>query len=79
MLAQLGGSCLSDLTWTTIMDSQLSPVLTYGSHLWKLSRSSTVKMVNQGYKKGIRRGLGIRYRDSVQDRLENGLSKHLRK
>ena len=51
------------------MDAALFPVLTYGSHLWDLSRSTIAQNVNQAYRKGIRRGLCTRKRDSVRDRL----------
>ena len=68
-VARLGGKCFSELAWTTIMDAALFPVLTYGSHLWDLSRSTIAQSVNQAYRKGIRRGLCMRNRESVRDRL----------
>ena len=68
-VARLGGNCLSDVAWTAIVDSQLFPILTYGSQLWDISRSSTAKLLDQAYRKGIRRGLGMRRRDSIRERL----------
>lgn len=68
-VARLAGLCLSNLAWKQIMDVQLSPVLFYGSHLWELDKSSVVRAVNRVYRKGIRRGLGMRDRDSVTGRL----------
>ena len=70
-VARLGGKCFSELAWTTIMDAALFPVLTYGSHLWDLSRSTIAQSVTRpGIRKGIRRGLCMRNRESVRDRLE---------
>ena len=68
-VARLGGKCFSELAWTTIMDAALFPVLTYGSQLWDLSRSTIAQTVNQAYRKGIRRRLCMRNRESVRDRL----------
>ena len=59
---KLGDCCLSDLAWKRIMDVQLFPVLSYGSHLWNFEYGSVTRAVNKAYRKGIRRGLGMRVR-----------------
>ena len=51
------------------MECQLFPVLAYGCHLWNFERSSLVTSVNTAYRKGVRRGLGMRQRDSTAERL----------
>ena len=50
------------------MESQLFPVLAYGSHLWNFERSIET-FVNTAYQKGIRRGLGMRQRDCIVERI----------
>ena len=39
VISQLGGSCSKDSVWMMIMESQLFPVLAYGSHLWNFEQS----------------------------------------
>ena len=51
------------------MKVQLFPVLAYGSCLWDLQNGVTVRSVNRAYRRGIRRGLGMRDRDFITDRL----------
>ena len=51
------------------MDMQLFPVLSYGSRLWDLEKAVVVRAVNRTYRKGVRRGLGMRDRGSVVDRM----------
>ena len=51
------------------MESQLFPVLAYGSHLWNFERSIVETSVNTAYRKGIRRGLDMRQRDSIVERI----------
>ena len=52
-----------------IMECQLFPVLAYGCHLWNFEKSSLVTSVNTAYRKGVRRGLGMRKSDSIVERL----------
>ena len=65
VIIQLGGSCPKDSVWMTIMERQLFPVLAYKSHLWNFERSIVETSVNTAYRKDIRRGLGMRQRDSI--------------
>ena len=51
------------------MESQLFPGLAFGSHLWNFERSVVETSVNTAYQKGIRRGLGMRQRDSIAERI----------
>ena len=69
VISRLGGSCPKDSVWMTIMQSQLFPVLAYGSHLWNFERSIVETSINTAYRKGIRRRLGMRQRDSIAERI----------
>ena len=69
VISRLGGSCPKDSVWMTIMERQLFPVLAYGSHLWNFERSIVETSINTAYRKGIHRGLGMRQRDSIVERL----------
>ena len=51
------------------MERQLFPVLACGSHLWNFERSIVETSINIAYQKGIRRGLGMRQRDSIVKRI----------
>ena len=53
-----------------VTDTQLFPVLSYGCHLWNMKNSSLITTVNTAFRKGIRKGLGIKSRDSISERLE---------
>ena len=52
------------------MDRQLFPILSYGCHLWDLSRHDVRNAINRGLRRGIRKGLGMKKCDSITDRLE---------
>ena len=71
VISRLGGSCPKDSVWMTIMERQLFPVLAYGSHLWNFERSIVETSINTAYRKGIRRGLGMRQRDSIVERISD--------
>ena len=60
VVSRLGGTCLNDDTWKKIVDTQLFPILSFGSHLWNLEKTSLSKTVDTCYRKGIRRGLAER-------------------
>lgn len=68
----------SDCAWMNTVDSQLFLLLVYGSHLQNLDKLSTVKTVNTAFRKGIRRGLGMKPRESIRDRFLVILWKHQR-
>ena len=51
-----------------IVDVQLLPILLYGCHLWDMESSTTVRSVNTAFRKGVRRGLWMKSRDSLHDR-----------
>ena len=69
VISLLVGSCSKDGVWMTIMVSQLFAVLAYGCHLWNFERSIGETYHNTVYGKGIRRGLGMRQRDSIVERI----------
>ena len=69
VISRLGRSCPKDSVWMTIMERQLFLVLAYGSHLWNFERSIVETSVNTAYQKDIRRGLGMRQRDSIVERI----------
>ena len=69
VIRRFGGSCSKYSVWMKIMKSQLFPVLAYGSHLWNFERSVVETSVNAAYRKGIRRGLGMRQRDYIVERI----------
>lgn len=69
VVSRLGGVCTNDRVWLNIVEKALFPVLNYGSHLWNFSRSSVTKAVNNAYRKGVRRGLGMAQRDSLCQRI----------
>ena len=52
-----------------IVDKQLFAVLDYGSHLWNFSKSSVIKSVNNAFRKGIRKGLGMKQSESICQRF----------
>ena len=47
--------------------------LSFGSHLWNLEKAFIAKAVDTIYRKGIRRGLGSCWRESLSERLGNWL------
>ena len=67
VISRLGGSCSNDRlrVWIKIVECQIFPVLAYGSYLLNFERSLIQMSVNIAYRKGIRRGLGMRQRDSI--------------
>ena len=69
VVSRLGGLCLSDSVWMNIVDKQLFAVLDYGSHLWNFSKSSVIKSVNNAFRKGIRKGLGMKQSESICQRF----------
>ena len=52
-----------------IVDTQLYPVLAFGSHLWDFEKSVLCTTVDRAYRRGIRRGLGMRFQDSIRNRF----------
>ena len=69
VISRLRGSCSKYSVWMKIMESQLFPVLTYGSHLWNFERNLVEMSVDTAYRKGICHGLGMRQRDSIVERI----------
>ncbi|XP_062508871.1 uncharacterized protein LOC134185096 [Corticium candelabrum] len=70
VVSRLGGKVLSNQVWMKIVDTQLFPVLSYGSHLWNIDKASITRTVDVAYQKGIRPGFGMRSRESIRDRLK---------
>ena len=68
--SRLSGSCPKDSVWMTIIESQLFPVLAYESHLWNFERSLEETSVSTAHRRGIRRGLGMRQRDYIENTKE---------
>ena len=64
VISRLGGSCPEGSVRMTIMERQLFPFLSYGSHLWNFERSIVETSINTAYRKVIRRGLSMRQRES---------------
>ena len=71
LVSKLGGVCRSEKVWTRLVEVQLFPILSYGCHMWELEKSSDVKMLNTAFRKGIRRGLGMRRCESICDRFQD--------
>ena len=65
----MDGPCLNDCVWKKLVEVQLFPILSYGSHLWNLEKKTVSNLVDVSYRKGIRRGIGFRQRVSVRERL----------
>ena len=55
--------------WTTIMYSVLLPVLGYGCELWDLGMGRTKRFLDQAWRRGYHRGLGISNRTFLQKTL----------
>lgn len=69
VVSRLGGCCYNDGVWLKLVESQLLPILSFGSHLWSIEKPSIARLVNTAYRKGVRRGLGMSQRDSISERL----------
>ena len=65
----MDGPCLNDCVWKKLVEAQLFSILSYGSHLWNLEKKTVSNLVDVSYRKGIRRGIGLRQRVSVRERL----------
>ena len=70
-VSRLGGKVSSDKSWMRIVDVQLFQVLSYGSHMWNMGSASNVRMLNAAFRKGVRRGLGMKPRESIRERLND--------
>ena len=70
VVSRLGGKVSSDQVWMKIVDTQLFPVLSYSSHFWNIDKASIARTVDVAYRKGIRRGFGMRSRESIRERLK---------
>ena len=70
VVSHVGGKVSSDKVWMKTVDTQLIPVLSYGSHLWNIDPASIATTVDAAYRKGIRRGFGMRSRESIHERLK---------
>ena len=73
VVGKLGGLYLHDSVWLKILDVKLFPVVAYGCHVWDTGRLSVMRMANSAFRKGIRRGLGLKQWDSMRDRLGDAL------
>ena len=71
VLEQIGGMCRSDKVWLEIVDMKRFPVLAFGSHLWDYDTSDVSYMVNHAFRKGVRRGLGMKKYEFIHDRLKD--------
>ena len=62
--------CRSEKVYLKIVDMKLFPLLAFCSHLWDYDRSESSDvscMVNQAFRKSIRRGLGMRKYESIHE------------
>ena len=71
VVSRLGGKVSSDKSWMRIVDVQLFPVLSYGSHMWNMGSASNVRMLNAAFREGVRRGLGMKPRESIRERFKD--------
>ena len=55
--------------WSKIMYSVLLPVLGYGSELWNLESPNTKHVLHQTWRRGFRRGLGLKKYSSLTEAL----------
>ena len=51
----------------TVTHSSQKGATTDTVHLWDMESTTTVRSVNAAFRKGVRRGLGMKSRDSLQD------------
>ena len=69
VVCRLRGASREEDVWKKVLDVQLFPVLSYGSHLWDLRKISLCHLLDSTWRKAIRKGLGMGFRDSISDRL----------
>ena len=53
LVARMDGPCLNDCVWKKLVEVQLFPILSYGSHLWNLEKKTASNLVDVSYRKGI--------------------------
>lgn len=70
VVCRLRGASREEDVWKKVLDIQLFPVLSYGSHMWDFTKISVCNMLNSAWRKAIRKGLGMGFRDSISDRLK---------
>ena len=56
-------------------DKQLLPVLAFGSHLWNFKKTSVVRTVNSGFRKGVRKVSSMKQRECLSERFPDRFSK----
>ena len=61
--------CRDVKVWKIILERQLFPVLSYGCHLWRLNIKYVRDTVNTAWRRVIRKGLGMKWGDSVKEKL----------
>ena len=71
VVGKLLGVCRNENVWMGIMEMSLFPILSYGCHLWDLERTSVARILTRAFRRGSRRGLGLRRSESICDRFEN--------
>ena len=69
VVGKLGLICREEEVWRQVVMKQLLPVLNYGSHRWNFSSRKVCSLVNSAWRRVIRKGLGIRQRESVRQRV----------
>ena len=69
VVGRLGRACREEELWKRVMDVQLLSVLSFGSHLWDLSEVSSCHLLATAWRKGIRKGLALKYQASISTRL----------
>ena len=68
-MGKLGIVCRDVEVWKIILERQLFPVLSYGCHLWRLNIRYVRDTVNTAWRRVIRKGLGMKWGDSVKEKL----------